>query len=253
MGYNLGFITDDEIFNHVRDTVEKYRRKISLGDFNKNLIDPIKMTFDTKIYGQSIEETITAECIRQIDKTNNNQIGYFHQNLFLYANRGWVVPDNGARGGFDIINEGRHLFAEMKNKHNTLNSSSATALYMKMQNKILKDDQAICYLVEIIAPSSQDASWVITMNKERFSHERIRRISVDKFYELVFDDRFAFCKLCKALPAILDDVIASDRAIALRNTVLDDLVVSMHESESGDLYKQLYLLAFHNYEGFDQF
>ena len=72
MGYNLGFITDDEIFNHVKSTVLEYRRDINLKDFNKNLIDPIKMTFDTKIYGQSLEETITAECIRQIDKTNNN-------------------------------------------------------------------------------------------------------------------------------------------------------------------------------------
>ncbi len=61
MGYNLGFITDDEIFNHVKSTVLEYRRDINLKDFNKNLIDPIKMTFDTKIYGQSLEETITAE------------------------------------------------------------------------------------------------------------------------------------------------------------------------------------------------
>jgi eco47II restriction endonuclease len=253
MGYNLGFITDDEIFAHVKNTVLEYRRDIDLKDFNKNLIDPIKMTFDTKIYGQSLEETIIAECIRQVDKTNNNRIGYFHQNLFRYAGRGWVVPANGKKGGFDIINEDRHLFIEMKNKHNTLNSSSATALYLKMQNKILKDDRATCYLVEIIAPNSQDITWTITINKEQFSHERIRRISVDRFYELVFDDKFAFCKLCKALPTILDDIIASDHTIALHNTVLEELNASINQLAPSSLYKQLYLLAFHAYAGFDHF
>ena len=251
MGYNLGFITDDEIFNHVKSTVLEYRRDINLKDFNKNLIDPIKMTFDTKIYGQSLEETITAECIRQIDKTNNNRIGYFHQNLFRYAGGNWVVPDNGQKGGFDIINEDKHIFVEMKNKHNTLNSSSAIALYMKMQNKILRDDRATCYLVEIIAQNSQDITWDITINREQYSHERIRRISIDRFYELVFDDKFAFCKLCRALPIILDDIIASDHTITLRNTVLDDFNTTSQEPK--ELYKQFYLLAFRTYAGFDHF
>lgn len=39
--YNLGFISDDDLFAHVKETVEKYRFKIDLKKFNKNLIDPI--------------------------------------------------------------------------------------------------------------------------------------------------------------------------------------------------------------------
>jgi len=48
--YNLGFISDEDLFNHVKETVEKYRFKIDLKKFNKNLIDPIKLTFDSKVY-----------------------------------------------------------------------------------------------------------------------------------------------------------------------------------------------------------
>ncbi|MDE7391083.1 MAG: Eco47II family restriction endonuclease, partial [Treponemataceae bacterium] len=40
--YGLGFVTDEQIFSHVRETVEKYRYHIDLREFNKNLIDPIK-------------------------------------------------------------------------------------------------------------------------------------------------------------------------------------------------------------------
>ncbi|MEG2612905.1 MAG: Eco47II family restriction endonuclease [Alistipes sp.] len=79
--YNLGFISDQHIFEHVKQTVSLYRNYINLKQFNANIIDPIKLTFDAKVYGKSFEEIIEAECIRQIDKTNSNHIGYFHQNL----------------------------------------------------------------------------------------------------------------------------------------------------------------------------
>jgi hypothetical protein len=72
--YNLGFISDVDIYNHVKATVLQYRRRINLKEFNKNIIDPIKLTFDSKIYGQTMAQTIESECIRQIDKTNNNRI-----------------------------------------------------------------------------------------------------------------------------------------------------------------------------------
>lgn len=248
--YNLGFISDSDIFNHVKDTVLQYRRKIGLKDFNKNIIDPIKMTFDAKIYGQTMQQAIESECVRQIDKTNNNRIGYFHQYLFKFAGNGWVVPANGKQGGFDIVNDRLHIYVEMKNKHNTMNSSSASDTYVKMQNKILRDDKATCMLVETIAKHSQNVAWKLTINengrKETYSHDRIRRVSMDRFYEIVFNDKYAFYKLCKALPDILDDVISDDASAKLENTVYDEL-------DKTDFYKSIYLLAFKTYEGFDKF
>ena len=43
--YNLGFISDEDIYNHVKTTVLQYRRNIDLKEFNKNIIDPVKLTF----------------------------------------------------------------------------------------------------------------------------------------------------------------------------------------------------------------
>ena len=136
--YNLGFISDKDIFNHVKNTVSQYRRSINLHEFNQNIIDPIKLTFDAKIYGQTMLQTIESECIRQIDKTNNNRIGYFHQYLFKFAGNGWEVPANGDKGGFDVLNDERCIYAEVKNKHNTMNSASTSATYLKMLDKVMR-------------------------------------------------------------------------------------------------------------------
>lgn len=38
-----------------------------------------------------------------------------------YLKNGWSVP----KEGFDIVNEKKKIFVEMKNKHNTMNSSSS--------------------------------------------------------------------------------------------------------------------------------
>ena len=242
--YNLGFISDKDIYNHVRATVKQYRRSINMKEFNKNIIDPIKLTFDAKIYNQSLEETIKSECIRQIDKTNNNRIGYFHQYLSKYAGNGQEVPANGVKGGFDVINDELHIYAEMKNKHNTMNSASASKTYMKMQNKLLRDDKATCVLVEVISRKSQDITWKVTVDKEQFNNNRIRKMSIDKFYEMVFHDSKAFFKLCMALPKILDDILEAEPTIVTTYEVYNEL-------DKKDFLKSLYKLAFSTYEGFE--
>lgn len=137
--YNLGFISDADIYEHVKNTVKSYRREITLKDFNESIVDPIKLTFDSKVYGKSIRQSIADECFRQIDKSNGNKIGYFHQNLFNYAGNGWEVP----KEGFDVENRDLHIYVEMKNKHNTMNSASSQKTYMKMQSCLLEDDGAL--------------------------------------------------------------------------------------------------------------
>ena len=242
--YNLGFISDKDIFEHVKETVQRYSANINLKEFNKNIIDPIKLTFDAKVYGRTMEEVVASECIRQMDKSNNNHIGYFHQNLFRYAGNGWSVPVE----GFDVVNEEKHIFVEMKNKHNTLNSAAAQKTYMKMQNKIIRDSKATCMLVEVIATRSQNKTWIATVDKEQFNNENIRRVSIDKFYEVVFNDSLAFVKLCRVLPDVLDDVISELGNSTNKNTVFTELAAI-----SPNIMKSLYLLAFKTYDGFDKF
>jgi len=238
--YNLSFISDENLFTHVKETIEKYRFQINLKEFTKNLIDPIKLTFDSKVYGKSIEEIIEAESIRQMDKSNSNNIGYFQQNIFRYIHHkntkksNWIVPQK----GFDIINEVDKIYVEMKNKHNTMNSSSSQKTFMRMQSKLLEDRENRCYLVEVIAKNSQNIVWKVSLDGETTSHDNIRRVSIDKFYEIVTGEKEAFKQLVEALPKVIDKN-------GIKNTVFEEL-----KEIDENILKSLYLLSFKKYEGF---
>ena len=197
--YHLGFISNEDIFSHVKETVELYRTHINLKEFNKNIIDPIKLTFDAKVYGKTLDEIIESESIRQIDKTNTNHIGYFHQNLFRYAGNGWEVPET----GFDVVNNERHIFAYMIDLHNTP-FCKLVRLQLQMNDKLLHDDKAICYLIDISNVHMLDEEWVIPKDDARLSYPRLRVISIKSFYGIAFGKN-SYERLCRILPEILAD------------------------------------------------
>lgn len=243
--YHLGFISDEHIYNHVKETIQKYRFDIDLERFNENIVDPIKLTFDSLIYKREIKNLIEQECLRQLDKSNTNQLGYFHQNIFRYISDEWEVPSK----GFDIINTHKKIYGEIKNKHNTMNSSSAKSTFLRMQSKLLSDSESTCYLIEVIAKRSQNIPWHTSVDGEKMSHDRIRRISMDKFYELVTGDTLAFKKLCEKLPMIIQDVLQENaQVLQMKNTVFQEL-----QRKSPDILASLYLVSFQTYEGFTSF
>lgn len=212
--WDLAFIDRNDFKKHVSDTIKTYDntlKGIDLHSFNSNIIDPIKLTFDSKVYRKTIEEVIENELVRQRDKTNTNAIGYFHQNLFKYIDN-CEVPNV----GFDVIytrSNGSRVYVEMKNKHNTMNSSAAQKTFLKMTTQILSDDNCDCYLVEIIAKRSQNIVWNVSLDYERVSNEHIKRVSIDKFYEEVTGDKDAFYKICKQLPIIIDEIISENELV----------------------------------------
>lgn len=245
----LNFITDENLEEHIKQTLNQYRetlKKIDLKKFNENIIDPIKLTFDSIVYNKELKQILNEEIARQRDKTNTNAIGYFHQNIFKYINN-CSVPTQ----GFDVIfdNGSIKYYIELKNKHNTMNKGGADSVYINLQNQALKDNNCICALVEVIAKNSQNIKWQRTLNGQRVENERIRRISIDKFYEIVTGDKNAFSKLCKILPELItkiaNETIATQRE---EDTVFEEL-----QEKDENLLKSLYLLAFKTYEGFDNF
>ena len=222
MDWKLQFISQENLIKHVKATIDKYGEKLESFDivrFNKNIIDPVKMIFDKTVYQSSWEEIIGNEIFRQRDKSNNNDIGYFHQRIFQYIS-GCHVPDNGTEGGWDVVfkkesgidlPEGDKvgtIYVEMKNKHNTMNSSASGKTYIKMQNQLLNDDDCACFLVEAIAKKSQNIKWSTTVDGRSVSHRRIRRVSMDQFYALVTGQEDAFYQICMVLPSIISQVIA---------------------------------------------
>lgn len=247
--WDLDFISREDFKKHVADTIKTYDetlKAIDLKTFNSNIVDPIKLTFDSKVYRKSLEEVIENELIRQRDKTNTNAIGYFHQNMFKYI-KNCEVP----KAGFDVIftrDNGTKVFVEMKNKHNTMNSSSSQKTYLRMTMQLLNEDDCDCYLVEIIAKKSQNIIWSVSLDSQHTSNEHIRRVSIDKFYEEVTGNKNAFYLICKQLPIIIDEIIKENTSLSVE----EDTVISELKEMNPDILKSLYMLAFSTYEGFKE-
>lgn len=246
--YIITFINQTDFENHVAKTIASYNetlKSINLAKFNENIVDPIKLTFDKALFRKSIEEIIELEIHRQRDKSNTNAIGYFHQHMFKYI-ANCEVPAH----GFDVIvtqKDGTKIYVEMKNKHNTMNSSSGQKTYIGMQNQILNHPNDMCFLVETIARRSQDIVWRCSVNGKPVAHERIRRVSMDKFYELVTGIPDAFYQVCKQLPITIEKLIK----LNVVDTVEKDTVIEELRANNPDLLKAIYLLAFETYNGFE--
>lgn len=269
MSWNLSFISEEEFTDHVRATIQKYGDKLESFDlrrFNKNIVDPVKLIFDKTVYRATWEETISNEIFRQRDKSNNNDIGYFHQRIFQYI-ANCHVPNNGEEGGWDVIYknpDGIHLpdgsvvhtvYVEMKNKHNTMNSSASGKTFIKMQNQLLKDDDCACFLVEAIAKKSQNIKWETSVDGQRMGHKLIRRVSMDQFYGLVTGQEDAFYQICLILPEVIQKVVETEGAnLVPHDTVFDELKAIADEShvESKELALAIaiYMLGFSSYSGF---
>lgn len=248
--FSLNFISQNNFEQHVLKTIKEYKEilnTINLKNFNSNLIDPIKLLFDKAIFKKTYNEIISLEIQRQRDKSNNNAIGYFHQNIFKYITN-CQVPEKGWDIKFDDIVSKKKYYVEMKNKHNTMNSSSTAKTYMKFQDHLLKNSEDICALVEVISKKSQNIKWIVTIDGQKMSaKENLRKISIDKFYEIVTGDKNAFYKMCLQLPKTIDKLIKQYPDL----TVEPDTVVDEIKKINSNLTNALYLLAFSTYEGFD--
>ena len=272
MSWELSFISEKDFTNHVKDTIDKYGEKLESLDivrFNKNIVDPIKMIFDKTVYQTSWDEIVGNEIFRQRDKSNNNDIGYFHQRVFQYINN-CHVPDNGTEGGWDVIfqvPEGITLpegdvvhtvYVEMKNKHNTMNSAAAGKTYIKMQSQLLDDDDCACFLVEAIAKKSQNIKWSTTVDGKSVSHKKIRRVSLDQFYALVTGQEDAFYKMCMVLPKVIEKVVneGGEDVKVPHDSVMSELRRIAKEMNTDDenlaMALAVYLLGFSTYNGFSK-
>ena len=124
----VDIVSDKHLLNCIENLHKSYlkaKQNISKQNFYTNKVDTIKLTFDSKFNDIDEESLIQAEILRQIDKSINNSIGTFHEQV-LGGIKGYEM---GNLSGFDIKAKDDTLFADIKNKHNTMNSSAAEALF----------------------------------------------------------------------------------------------------------------------------
>lgn len=202
----LDFITDEHFLKCIENLHNSYlkaKADISKKKFYNNKIDSFKLIFDSKFNKIDEASIIEVEILRQIDKSINNSIGTFHEQI-LGGIPGYEI---GNLSGFDLKADDDTLFADIKNKHNTMNSSSAEALFQKLARYADDYKQAKCYWVQILAKGSFNTHWTGDINGKEYSHSRVFKISGDQFYKLLSGQDDAFFQLYKELPRAIDDFL----------------------------------------------
>lgn len=248
---HLSFITDEHLLNCVENlynSYEKAKANISKSKFYKNKIDTIKLTFDSKFNDLDEQTLIKTEINRQIDKSTNNSIGTFHEEI-LGGIKGFEI---GKLSGFDIKAKDNTLFADIKNKHNTMNSSSAESLFQKLATYADTYKKANCYWVQILAKGSFCEKWFSEINGKEYSHSRVYKISGDKFYALLTGNEKAFFELYSVLPKVINDFLKTKVDKKENNdSALKEITESAKESKRSILNE----ITFENYSyylGFDK-
>lgn len=207
------FVSDEDFLECVRKVVESYQTldenvtPTSILTESKNTIDEFKTIFDVCVNQISFDEWSKIELTRQQDKTINNKIGEFHQEL-LGKVKGWVDLGVGDETEIDLKKEDNTIFIELKNKYNTMNSSSEKTCREKLEKVIEKYPNATAYWAYVISKNykSECRVWKYQQRED----ERIKRISGDKLYEMITGDPQALEKTFNAIPKAIVEILSED-------------------------------------------
>jgi len=248
----VNFISDDHLLECIRNLHNSYLKakgNITKDSLYSNKVDTIKLTFDAQFNEIDEEKLIETEVLRQIDKSINNSIGTFHEQI-LGGIKGFEI---GKLSGFDIKAKDDTLFADIKNKHNTMNSSSAEALFQKLSKYADTYKKSKCYWVQILAKNSFCDLWKGDINGKEYSHSRVYKISGDQFYSLLSGENDAFFKLYKALPIAISDYLNSiEKKDGKKGHSALHEIKSTTETSKRTILNQITFENFSYYLGFDK-
>lgn len=210
----LSFVDDEKIKAIVYKVIEKgiIKKKSSEHDFYKNVIDPFSSIFEIAAFNVDIKTWKESELIRQCQKTLQNQIGTFHQEV-LGNNSEW--EDLGTGSVIDLKNNSKKIIAEIKNKYNTVSGGDLSSKYYTLQNLVMPKTSEYkgytAYFVNIIPkrperfdicfqPSDKETGTKCQAN------DKIRLIDGASFYDLVTGKSNSLEELFLKLPEIITDV-----------------------------------------------
>lgn len=203
----LKFISDKDLCLTVAtvvNVIEKAQKEVD-EKLHSNVLDPFSAFFHSVTHATPYEEWIEEEKLRQVQKSMQNAIGKFHQNI-LGAVPGWINLGTGK--GLDVMNKKRKIIAEVKNKHNTTKGNHLVKVYDDIKDSLKKNPGYTGYYVGIIPKGKNKYNTEFTPSekgKRRPKKNKIRITDGMSFYELVTGRKNALQELFNVLPKVIKD------------------------------------------------
>lgn len=207
----LKFISDKDLCSAVTKVVKiiEVAEHDVEDKLHKNVVDPFSALFHGITHSISYKEWIEQEKARQTQKTMQNAIGDFHQEI-LGSITGW--KNLGVGGGLDVINQKKKIIAEVKNKFNTTKGNHKIEIYdaIKAKLKLSKYTNYVGYFVEVIPQGKKKYNKPFTppdnkTGKRRPTKNKIRVIDGVSFYAMATGRKNALQELFEILPQVIAD------------------------------------------------
>ena len=201
----ISYVSDEHLLECIKNLHNSYlkaKNNVSKKSFYSNKVDTIKLTFDSKFNNINEESLIQTEILRQIDKSINNSIGTFHEQV-LGGIEGYEV---GNLSGFNIKAEDNTLFALFGSKDISKNISDA--IFEKLANTARIFSNARLYYVLHDDDFDTNEKWVIGHEEYSVSQKRVIKISLKQFYIEVTKQKNAYEQLCEKLPFVIQFYLA---------------------------------------------
>jgi hypothetical protein len=208
----LEYVSDVNLISAVDNVIAVVEQATKLADekLHSNVLDPFSALFHAVTCSLPYEDWIKLEKIRQIQKTMQNEIGDFHQQI-LGSVFGW--EDLGCGGGLDVINRSSQLIAEVKNKYNTTKGNHKVELYDAIKMMLDEDEYQgyTGYYVEIISQGRKKYDKPFTPSdnkaggKRRSMNKKIRIIDGVSFYAMATGRNQALKELFDIVPQVIMD------------------------------------------------
>ena len=128
---------------YIDNIIKLYEEKV---DRSKTIIDEIKKESDKICYGLTEEEWIEFDNKRLKDKQINNKIGELHQYLLENVKDYCKANDVDKSLKVDVMKKDYSVFIEVKNKYNTMNSSSRESTVNKLKKVKNKYNDSLCLI-----------------------------------------------------------------------------------------------------------
>ncbi len=215
----LPFIKNKDLHAHVEKVLIVAKKSLADSEkkFHKNSVDPFSALFDAIWQNIPMAVWLDQEKSRQNQKTLQNALGDFHQNI-LGSVHGFENMGTGKGKVFDIKNNTKKILAEVKNKHNTTKGNHKVAIYDDLKAQLKKPAYKgyTAYYVEVIPKSKKVYNKPFTPSdnrtgKRRSVNEHIRQVDGKSFYTLATGDPEALRKLYEVLPKVIGRYL--DRSI----------------------------------------
>ena len=213
----LPYISDTDLISHLNTVISigKNAKKNAPKKFYSNVIDPFGPIFEMAIHKINADEWEELETIRQIQKTIQNAVGDFHNDI-LGSVPGWSRLPKG--GTVDLVKNDNTVIAEIKNKYNTVSGGKLKDHYDELSGLVNQKNSiyfgATSYFAQIIPkkPDSFDRCFTPpdkATGKSKPADSKVREIDGRSFYAMVTGYDGALDMLHDQIPIAL----AQSRAI----------------------------------------